>query len=306
MNCKFKYHFNRFIHTIIILLSFILIVRSSYSQEIDKSLSIALYPGIINYQGDLNPNSFTFQKIHLSTGIVLRKPLGRWLAVRAGAGFGKLEAADKWNRDYLKCRNLSFKSNITEAHIALEFTFPDISTHKISPYVHSGIAVFHFNPWAYDSEGKKIFLKHLSTEGQGLPEYPGQKPYKLTQAAFVFGGGLKFSITNAFIIGIEMSQRKTFTDYLDDLSSDYVDRDVLYNARGPKAIELSYRCNSTDENRPLYPNQGDQRGNPHEMDWYYFVGINLELKFHAIIDFFKNSGNNRSNSHRHCPSNLGY
>ena len=36
--------------------------------------------------------------------------------------------------------------------------------------------------------------------------------------------------------------RKTFTDYLDDVSTFYVDQTILQNAKGPKAVEMAYRA----------------------------------------------------------------
>ena len=151
--------------------------RTASAQEQDRSSSLALFIGTINYQGDLNPNSFTFRHSNFSAGIIFRKPLNRWFTFRAGAQAGTIEAADRWNRDYLKPRNLSFFTGIKEAHAGLELTLLDMATKRFTPYLYAGIAVFHFNPWTYDNSGKKTFVQPLSTEGQGLSQYPGQKPY---------------------------------------------------------------------------------------------------------------------------------
>ena len=94
---------------------------------------------------------------------------------------GSIEAADRYNRDYLKPRNLSFNTSIKEASLGLETSLLDLSTTRFTPYVYGSISLYHFNPWAYDNSGKKVFLQPLSTEGQGLPQYSKQKPYKLTQ-----------------------------------------------------------------------------------------------------------------------------
>lgn len=268
------------------------------AQETDNTASLSLFAGVINYQGDMNPNSFTFSHSNFSAGIIARKPLGPVFSLRAGIVHGRIEAADRWNRDYLKPRNLSFTTSITEAHLALEINVLDITTNKFSPYAYGGIALFHFNPWTTDNNGVKTFLKPLSTEGQGLPEYPNQKPYQLTQMALAFGGGIKFAVSETIKIGLEISQRKTFTDYLDDLSSHYTDRDVLLMAKGPKAVELAYRGDELPGGNPLFPTHGEQRGTPSEMDWYYYSGMTLEINLNNAGEMFKS---HRSVAGMRCP-----
>ena len=213
---------------------------------------------------------------------------------------GKIEAADRWNRDYLKSRNLNFTTTIKEAYAGLEITLPGIANSRLTPYVYCGIAVFHFNPWAYDNNGKKTFLKPLSTEGQGLAQYPEQHPYNLTQLALPFGGGVKFAITDGTTIGVELSQRKSFTDYIDDVSSHFVDRDILLQEKGAKAVELAYRADELPGGRPMFPANGDQRGTPSEMDWYYFLGLTFETKLSSLGDIFSLNGNKAVASQR-CP-----
>ncbi len=269
------------------------------AQELDKSTTLSLFTGAINYQGDLNPNSFKFTHSNFAGGIIIRKPLNRWFTLRAGVTMGKIKADDKWNRDYLQIRNLNFTSDIKEAYLGLEVTVLDISSKRFTPYLYGGIAVFHFNPWTYDNSRTKTYLKPLSTEGQGLPQYPTQKSYNLTQLALPFGGGLKFAVTDGFSIGIEFSQRKTFTDYLDDVSSHYVDRDVLLQAKGAKTVELSFREDELPNGRPLFPAYGEQRGTPSEMDWYYFFGLTMEFKLNTLGGLFKS---NKSVSSQRCPN----
>jgi hypothetical protein len=268
-----------------------------HSQEFSKDASIALFTGLMNYQGDLNPNSFTYKHSKFTTGLTVRKPLSRWFALRGGIAFGKIKAADRYNRDYLQKRNLSFTTFLKEAHLGLEGT---LIAGRSTLYLYSGIAVFHFNPWAFDIEGEKVFLKPLSTEGQGLPQYPDQKPYQLTQFSLPLGGGLRYALTESITIGIEISQRKTFTDYLDDVSTHYVDREVLLNARGPKAVEMAYRGNQASGS-PVYPAHGEQRGTPSEMDWYYFFGTTLEVKLNRIRNLFQSRDAHVRSYQQKCP-----
>lgn len=90
-----------------------------------------------------------------------------------------------------------------------------------------GVGVFHFNPQGSltDAAGNKTwyYLHPLRLEGQGMPEYPASKPYKLTQMNIPFGGGLKFFMSDRINVSLEFLYRKTFTDYIDDVSQRYID-----------------------------------------------------------------------------------
>ena len=271
---------------LVIILCLLFFSNNSFSQEESKGTYIGFIFGKMNYQGDLNPNSFTFSHSKATTGISIRQSLNRWISFRGGFAIGQIDAADHYNRDYLKTRNLSFKTTIKEVSVGLEASLLDLSTSHFTPYVFGDAVLYHFNPWAYDVSGNKVFLNPLSTEGQGLSQFPEQKPYKLTQIALGFGFGARYAINKNINIGIEMIQRKTFTDYLDDVSSIYVDKNVLLQAKGAKAVEMAYRGDEITGGLP-YPNHGEKRGTPSEMDWYYFFGVNFEIKFSAFAQLFK-------------------
>jgi hypothetical protein len=152
-----------------------------------------------------------------------------------------IEAADGKNMASLQPRNLSFKSRLYEASLVGEYTFLDMDYKQFSPYVFAGFALFHFSPYAFDTLGHKVFLQPLSTEGQGLAQYPDRKVYQRTQISLPFGGGIKFRVQDNVMLGFEIGMRKLFTDYLDDVSTTYVDEATLLAAKGPKAVEMAYR-----------------------------------------------------------------
>jgi len=84
----------------------------------------------------------------------------------------------------------------------------DLSKKSFSPYVFAGIAVYHFNPFTFDSTGAKIYLQPLSTEGEGLQQYPNVKQYNLVQMAIPFGAGIKLRITDNVVLAYEISFRQ--------------------------------------------------------------------------------------------------
>ena len=292
---------------LLLILATFLYSFSSLAQdgEFDTSPSLGLFAGAMNYQGDLKPNSFTFQHSNFTLSVVYRKPLSRWFAVRGGITIGKVEGADRFNRDYLQTRNLSFATNLKEVFTLLEADVLDISTKKFTPFAYGGVVLYHFNPYTFDANNKKVYLKPLTTEGQGLAGYPDRKPYKLTQFAAAFGGGFRIAINNCTSMALEFTQRKTFTDYLDDVSTSYIDENTLLAARGQQAVNLAYRG---DEVNPSwnYPPDGEQRGTPTEMDWYYFIGMSLDVKIGCLKEKFSgllNLGNrNTRRFYKRCPT----
>ena len=129
--------------------------------------------------------------------------------------------------------------------------------------------------WGRDN---KTFLHPLSTEGQGLAAYPGRKPYSLTQLCLPFGAGWKWTFSKRYDIIYELGYRLLFTDYLDDVSTTYVDPQLLLAARGPKAVEVAYRAQHSAGSYPYQEGPGDQRGNPNVKDWYFFSGLKLLIR----------------------------
>lgn len=219
-----------------------------------------------------------------------------------GMGLGKIEGADRYNRNYLVPRNLSFYSTIKEISAELEVAIPEIAATHLSAYLYGGMTVFHFNPWTYDRNGKKTHLHPLSTEGQGLPGYPERKPYKLIQPALSFGTGFRYELNECIQLGITFSQRKSFTDYLDDVSSFYPDKDDLLAAKGITAVQLAYRGDELPGGAPYPPHAGTQRGTASEMDWYYYFGLTIEFKLNCIKAFLSGwKGSHESFYASHCP-----
>jgi len=120
-------------------------------------------------------------------------------------------------------RNLSFRSDISEVSLLIEFhpfqvKYRPEGPLKISPYVLAGVGWFNFNPQTYYN-GQYVNLQPLSIEGQGFSEFPDRKPYKLSQSNIPFGIGVRYELTSQFDIRFEYVHRKLFTDYLDDASS---------------------------------------------------------------------------------------
>src|SRR5205085_4045798 len=154
-----------------------------------------LFGGISNYEGDLTDK--IYQNSKAAFGLSLNYEVSSRIMIRGGLTFAKIAGEDSLSdKSYLRLRNLSFQSPITEISLTGEFYTFDLNNKRWSPYVFAGLAVFHFNPYTFDKTNAKVYLKPLSTEGEGLPGYPDSKPYSLTQLAILFGAGIKFALTD--------------------------------------------------------------------------------------------------------------
>ena len=243
-----------------------------------QKLHVDLFGGFSNYQGDLQEKRFTTQQAKGAVALGLHYDLSNHFSLRTNFTYAALGADDKYNlQPDLRARNLSFHTTITEANLLLDFSFLNLDYHRFSPYVFGGIAVFHFNPYAFDSTGNKVYLQPLSTEGEGLAAYPDRKNYHLTQFAIPFGGGVRWRFTDNITLSYEIGLRKTYTDYLDDVSKNYVDQATLLAARGAKAVEMAWRGDELKSGGGPYPADGTIRGGSKFRDWYYFSGVTISV-----------------------------
>jgi len=246
------------------------------------------FAGMSNYFGDLQATHMEPSEYNLAYGLFGRINLNRHFSGKVSFTRGQISGTD-YNSDTpsgRRQRNLSFQSKIYELAVTGEFNFIpyDIRDNKIAAfYVFGGVAVFHFNPTA-DYEGERHYLQPLGTEGQQM-DGSDKKPYSLFQLAIPMGVGTKFNLNHRSNVGIEVGFRKTFTDYIDDVSSVYPDIDAL-DEIDPVAAALSYRSPEYYEvnQKALGNPEGRGRGNPAKMDWYFFMGATLSVNLGSYSD----------------------
>jgi hypothetical protein len=240
-------------------------------EKVYNALSVSL--NALNYYGDLAPNPSRF-----STDISFTRPaLGfsfqhrfgpRYTLVGSfmygtlrGSDFESADKNDPSNGVFRYRRNLSFRNRIKELSVVAVFDLFEnqatyISRVRWTPFAFIGAAVLHHNPQAIapptdlngnvlPEAGQWVDLQPLGTEGQhaNLEKTDinyGNKPYKLIQPAIPFGLGARFRINEVMDFSAELSFRYLFTDYIDDVSNNYVDLGVLDSEL---ARALSYRTN---------------------------------------------------------------
>jgi hypothetical protein len=240
---------------------------------------LGLFGGVSYYVGDLNPSKQFFLSQPAFALIYRYNFSPRW-AMKLNGAYGGLKGDDAISRTNVD-RNLRFKSYLFELSAQVELNFlPYITGDKkqyISPYIFGGVGLFNFNPKGLSNNGVYYDLQSLGTEGQGTTLAETKKPYSRTTLSLPFGIGMKFSIHKSICIGAEWGIRKTFTDYIDDVSTKYPNLEVLSAEIGKTSAEMSDR--SISHQAPLYEDHtGMQRGNESTKDWYSFAGIFITFK----------------------------
>jgi len=242
-----------------------------------QRLQLNLLGGFSNYSGDITQANFSFRQAQGVMGFGASYYLKPQLAVRLDYNSGRVKADDKLNGPIeLQQRNLNFTSKIQDISLRLEYDVNDFTYHSFSPYVFGGISGFKYDPFTTDATGATVYLRPLSTEGQGLTEYPDRKVYKNIGFAWLGGGGVKYALSDDITLGFELGYRKTNTDYLDDVSANYVDEATLLAARGATAVALAWR--GDEKANPIaYPADGSTRGSAKHKDYYYFGQFRISV-----------------------------
>jgi hypothetical protein len=231
--------------------------------------------GMAAYQGDLKAKTISFSQPGLIGSIGARYDLTEHITARSYISMASLKADDKKGTATMQQRNLNFKTRLLDWELTAQYSLFSLNDRWWSPYAFAGIGMYHFKPYTQNEAGDKTFLKPLSTEGQGFT--PGVKEYKLTQFCLPFGIGAQYSLNEDMRLGLELGYRKTFTDYLDDVSSVYVDQAAVLNARGQQAVDLAWR--GDEINGDSYPPAGASRGNAGNKDGYYYVALTYTVRY---------------------------
>ncbi|HMJ46005.1 MAG TPA: hypothetical protein VK498_01660 [Ferruginibacter sp.] len=241
-----------------------------------------------------------------------------WLGIRlAGqityiAGQDNLIDTKGVNELWRKQRNLDFKSTMWEAYGAIEI-YPTMLFKKyddydpfLSPYGFIGLGVFHFDPKGSITDGNGVQTWHklhpLRTEGQGMAEYPLKKPYSLTQFNIPLGAGLRVRVSSRYNVSTELLYRKTFTDYIDDVSTTYIDPVYFDKYLTPDNAIIARKIHDktvgivTPGVNRYEP--GTQRGNHFNMDAYFSFVLKIGIRIGPV---YENATERNQANQRRCP-----
>lgn len=266
---------NAYLYTL--LLFCFLCSLNTQAQTRFSELGVGL--GAANYNGDLVPGIVVLQETRPMFNAFAQTELLPHLNLRGAIMWAQISGSDVHSKNpSINLRNLSFRSTIFEGSLLAIVDVLNPHTNKIVPYLTGGIALFKFNPKA-KYQNQWIALQPLGTEGQNL-DNESARFYKLWETALPLGLGVRWQLDNGFTLGVEALQRKLFTDYLDDVSTQYHSYYDLAERRGDLAAALSDRSGEVNGTGiPIFANSNEQRGNPKNKDWYFTIGFTAAYRF---------------------------
>lgn len=279
-------------------------VNKRYKNEVMIGL------GASNFLGDLggrNQEGTTFlmdfepSQINFAVNVAYRRNMSKYFALRGNFNFSQVSGDDALTQEQFRnYRNLRFKSNIFEVAVIGEwylYRARPSHIHRLKgprgrkgrnheTYLFAGIGGFYFNPKA-DYNGKTYNLKDYRTGGQGLEGGPSE--YSNFSVSIPLGIGFSYRINRLFKVALEGSYHKTFTDYIDDVSGNYYDKEALRSELGDEAAFLSDPSNGDN---PSWTATGEIRGDDTELDTF----LNLFLSVQYRI--YDRNGGGRGRSHK--------
>lgn len=267
---------------VLLLLLLVTSVRKSSAQNVYSWAEFGVAAGATQYFGDLNDN-YGFNQIRANVGIFGRYNLNHYLALRLSGNYTQVGYNDSYNKNaYQKMRNLSFRSDVYEATLQAEFNFFRFETGNLdnqwTPYVTGGIGAFYYNPYTL-YQGDKYYLRPLGTEGQNFGSEYNSRKYGSFAMCFPVGIGVKWWMLPGVNVGLEITDRLTNTDYLDDVSTTYVGANKF--APDPTALNATYYIQDPSIlKNPANPlgREGKQRGSNATRDQYLMVQFHLSIQ----------------------------
>ncbi len=261
--------------------------------------------GANNFLGDVGGTQgaggyvkdYTVKTIRPFIGASLDYNISYWAALKGGVNFTMVTGADslikntggleKWRYN----RNLSFRSSIIEAFVGVDL-YPVLmfdkenEIHPFSPVLGIGVGVFHFNPQA-QLNGQWVALQPLHLEGQGFAEYPARHPYSLTQLYIPINIGFKYYLDNHLALSGGMLFRHTFTDYIDDISTTYIDPALFdkYLSADQAALAKQLYARPKDAVYAAKIRPDIEKAHSNDMDTYVTLYVTLSVRFNKHVVF---------------------
>ena len=250
--------------------------QSFFAMRRDRSLMFVGGTGTSTYLGELsNDGDYLQAKLNLNVG--LQYYFTNRIGVRADITWFQLTGSDaKATTEQRKQRNLSFSSNNYEiSTVGVLSLYPQGRSFYQRPgfnvYGFLGIGLCYFNPTT-EYKGTKYALAPLQTE---LVAYSRVTP------VIPMGLGVRFKMGPFFNLSFEGGYRKTFTDYLDDVSTVHHDASKFSD---PIAAALSDRGPELTPPRAA-ESEGAKRGNPTSKDAY--ILFNAKIEYYLPVNFLQ-------------------
>lgn len=235
--------------------------------------------GGAGYMGDLNTNN-PVKLSGISFGGFLKYNFNGYLSLKGSLAYAKIGAADSNSRiEQFRNRNLSFNNQIKEAALTAEYNFmhyiPSTGKNRFTPFLYVGAGfAFHAPRTIYNN--RSIGLRGLRTEDQS-------NQYSKMLIAVPYGAGIKYNIGGKWNLIADIGYRYTTTDYLDDVSGVYADKNKL-----PPGIRRALSDRSGEKTGIYTGVWGTQRGDLRQTDTYFLLNLSISFTFVTERCYYEN------------------
>ena len=257
--------------------------------------------GMSTYRGDISKeignNPVAGSRVNPTLGAYYRYKMSSLFSFRGQIQWGRISGDDKNTEDPgRRARNLHFRSDlfefagIAEVHVLDIKDFGRTGRYNVffNVYGFTGIAITYFEPMAKTDAGEWVKLRPLMTEG---------KSYENITPAIPIGVGSHFTFDRKWRLGAEVGFRFTLTDYLDDISQNYLTWEE-YEEVEPLTYEMSVRYDyDYIASRPdVFPDGygtpaggkgGGVRGSDNTLDSYLFATANVGFLLRGKSNFYR-------------------
>jgi hypothetical protein len=269
---------------------------SQYYWEVGGQLGVSNYLGEMGGEEETRKDfvaDIKMNQTRWSGGGFVRYKAGQSISVKGGINYIRIQGADSLSQNPGRVgRNLSFRNDIFELTATAQYFFYEINDlghtyryrNDFRVYGFAGLTGFYHNPKT-NFNGEWVALQPLRTEGQ-------IEPYSKIGLGIPMGVGLYFTVEKRHRIGWELNWTKTFTDYLDDVSTTYAPIADPYVADiANRNDELTYSP-SSDLPHPANYTEGSKRGDPTHKDNYMYTTVSYSYVLRGKSSFYRSRYSN--------------
>ncbi|MBX2845752.1 MAG: porin family protein [Saprospiraceae bacterium] len=231
---------------------FLLLACPIFSQ----SYEAGVWAGGINSFNDINTNSSVFD-VRPSGGIVAKYNFDSRIGAGINVSYGRAFTTDEKRAEtnFQQLRNEAARTTTFSASAKGEFNFFDFNATDAfldpqiyTPYLTAGIGYTNIKP--------ELFLRSQGWTDVSSLQTEDEKDFSASQINIPLGGGVKYQLSDDFVLSGEWVTNVLFTDYYEDIST-------VYNTL------------SLDENIGLIDQVNRQRGDRFKNDSYNLFGLQL-------------------------------
>lgn len=257
--------------------------------------------GASNYLGDIGGKEKTrrdfvsdmkLSQTRWNTGAFVRYKWRPKFSLKLAFDYIRIEGDDKLSSNPgRKFRNFNFRNDIFDLGFTGElFFFEDNdlgNTYRyrngFRAYLFGGVGGFYSNPKSL-YQGQWVALQPYETEGVA---------YKKILLNIPMGIGFYFTFDKTHRLGFEMAYKKTFTDYLDDISGNYPEKPADAYTQGLilRTTELDAATLESGGGAPYSHTWGQKRGDKSHKDAYVTMSISYAYVIRGKSSFYRARSN---------------